>query len=810
MRLDDYLDDKLQYAADLDNLDDLLASVEEQRLQLQSQLDDASKSLQSARQSADERQASLQQQIDDFQALQQDIDLRLQIVAASDAPDEAIQRLEAPMRRLAKVDLAHKYLVLLQDVEDLRIEARSHLPKSPKAALEPYTKLKRLAAYLQELQVEADGAAVHLVTHVAAIADSLWEEMKKTMWTEMDGILAKKGWPKKVDPQSEVDDEWREGFEKSIDLQVPEILYSTQVITLLPMEVMAQNWVKEFRYHFMSDKETSNPRNIGSQCFPWVLTQLEEWDDFLRDNFGYILATRFADTAVADKMVYMDPTCALITSLLPVLREKVQHAMDVALQDPAFLSSLMGQLMTFDDDLRKRFNYDGGDVEKGWGGITSEVLDKHFDIWLKAERTFALERYQVIMSNPEARQIDYDYSGPGKTKPTYGAIRMIDLLRSVTSQYDRVKRFSHQLRFLIDIQLAILDQYHHRLRDGLDAYNASTSLAFKAISGASKEDLAALEGTGAFETLCKVFGSSDHVVSALKEWSNEEIFVEMWERLQARARGGEDQANLAGGMSHEQVKDRTSQSMGLTGDGGILFDETIKAYIARRQQAEDWLVAAVQDSHAKAFRPYIQRVQWTTISEDGGPIDPYALAITAELDEPLRILKRNLDFLSHALSTAVLRRLLRRVLASLQDNLYENVLAANRFTTLGAAQFLRDVHAVLSLVDRYVPDASAAMAFLADAVRLLNLPVDIGGSGDEFAGWDMEDEEDGEGGEKDGGDEAGEVAGEKRGELSLKRVSDRIFVDNTEARKVLEELGLEMLEPQHARRIVQNRVENSD
>ncbi|KAF3763655.1 hypothetical protein M406DRAFT_279700 [Cryphonectria parasitica EP155] len=765
----------------MENLDDLLASVEEQRAQLQSQLDDAARSLTTARQSADERQASLQQQIDDFQALQRDIDVRLQIVAASDAPDEAIQRLEGPMHKLAKVDLAHRYLVLLQDVESLREEARSHLPRNPKAALEPYTKLKRLAAYLQELQGPADGAAVHLVTHVAAIAESLWEEMKRTMWTEMDGILAKRGWPKKVDPRSDIDEEWRECFEKSIDLQAPEVLYSSGVVTLLPMEVMAQNWIKEFRYHFMSDNATSEPRNIGSQCFPWILAQLGEWDDFLREDFGYLLASKFTDTEVADKMVYMDPTCALITSLLPVVSEKVRSTMKVALKDPAFLSSLIGQLMDFDDNLRRQFSYDGGDVERGWGGLTSEVLDEHFDRWLKAERTFALERYQVIMASPDARQIDYDYSGPGKTKPTFGAVRVIDLLRSVTSQYNRIRRFSHQLRFLVDIQLAILDQYHQRLRDGLDAYNASTSLAFKAISGASKEDLAALQGTGALETLCKVFGSSDHVVSALKDWSNEEFFVEMWDRLQARARGSDDQNNLAGGMSHDEVRGRTSQSVGSTGDGGILFDETIKAYAARRQQAQDWLIAAVQDSQSKAFRPYIQRTQWLTISEDSSPIDPYTLAITAELDEPLSILKRNFDFLSHALSTAIFRRVVRRALESLQDNLYEHVLVANRFTTLGAAQFLRDMHAIFAIADRYVHDgSSAAMAFLADALRLLNLPVEVVAEGQEVQG------------------------------MSLKQVSDRVFVDNSEARRVLEELGLEMLEPQHARRILQNRVENSD
>lgn len=134
------------------------------------------------------------------------------------------------------------------------------------------------------------------------------------------------------------------------------------------------------------------------------------------------------------------------------------------------------------------------------------------------------------------------------------------------------------------------------------------------------------------------------------------------------------------------------------------------------------------------------------------------------------------------------------------------MLAANRFTTLGAAQFLRDVHAILDVVDRYIPDASGAMAFLADAARLLSLPVAVEGGSDPFS--------EGEGEQK--GVEGGGVEEDKRdgdedsGALTLKRASDRIFVDNNEARRVLEELGLDMLEPQHARRVVQNRVENSD
>jgi len=44
--------------------------------------------------------------------------------------------------------------------------------------------------------------------------------------------------------------------------------------------------------------------------------------------------------------------------------------------------------------------------------------------------------------------------------------------------------------------------------------------------------------------------------------------------------------------------------------------------------------------------------------------------------------------------------------------------------------------------------------------------------------------------------------------LSLKEASDRVFTDNTEAKKVLEELDIEILTPANARHILQRRVEN--
>lgn len=644
IRLEDYLDDRLQSAADLfpstvqsasqhgkDSEADapvltaLLASVDVQRVQLERQLDEATRALAAAQNSGADRAREVAVRVQEFRELQVRVDARMKELRAligeeGEAVDETkkveavgvdedgldawgggvdeedgsgdigggpevqdktsrqaseaavttrrhleqtIARLERPLAQLRRVRLTQAYLELLRDAEALRSEARQGTPSQTaaddsnkdartRAAVAAYVRLRRLSRALAETAAGGGGGgpqAAHLVAYIESATATVWEELKTSMTGELRAVLEKRKWPTAIDPEKAgeeegeaMDDEWRACCERLLELQMPELLASLdegqgrggggsggggwKVTTLLPFDVMAQTFVDAFRYHFMSrDRPTGDPRAVGTYCFPWFLSLVERWAAFFRASMGPLLAEKFAGAGhAANMLVYMDPVCAFITSMLPVVREKVAAVMqEAALGDPAFLSSFMGQLMTFDETIRTRFDYDSGDAEKGWGGLTSEVLDKHFDAWLTAEKDFALARFREIRSSKEARNIDYEYNGPGKMKPTYGAVRVTDLLRSVTTQYERIRRFSHKLRFLIDIQIAILDEYHDLLRDSLEAYYSMTSAVGRTLHGVTKEQLAELEGTGALETLCKVIGSADHIINSLRDWSNEEV-----------------------------------------------------------------------------------------------------------------------------------------------------------------------------------------------------------------------------------------------------------------------------------------------
>lgn len=108
--------------------------------------------------------------------------------------------------------------------------------------------------------------------------------------------------------------------------------------------------------------------------------------------------------------------------------------------------------------------------------------------------------------------------------------------------------------------------------------------------------------------------------------------------------------------------------------------------------------------------------------------------------------------------------------------LWTEVLMSQKFTALGAAQFVRDLDAICSLIERYVRDGSNALGSLLDAARLLNLP----------------------------------LIAQKEGDTSLEQASDVLFTDNTEAKKLLEGLHMESITPSNARHILQRRVEASN
>lgn len=136
-------------------------------------------------------------------------------------------------------------------------------------------------------------------------------------------------------------------------------------------------------------------------------------------------------------------------------------------------------------------------------------------------------------------------------------------------------------------------------------------------------------------------------------------------------------------------------------------------------------------------------------------------------------------FLHRALGTAPFRRIWHEALNDLQDLLWTDVLMRERFSTLGAAQFLRDLTAIWGVIDRYIPGGSLSalgMPRLKEAVHLLNLP----------------------------------TVPTLPSQMCLSEAYERVFLDNDSARKVIDDLGFETLTYLDARQVLQRRLEATD
>lgn len=749
-----------------------------------------------ASETAKAHSANLHQQIDRFNKQQATIDRRLLIVTRSETSDDAVHKFDSSMEKLRRLDIAKGYIDLLAEVEELSTQARRNFRASPQAALQPYLRLKILATALRKAQPAAEDAAPHLVDHVDQTAKVLWKQMKDAFASGFEETLTKMKWPNKdVNINEQVLAEWVSGVERLLELQEPELKAQESendsssskgdAVVLLPLEVMVKPLELRFQYHFDGDRPT-NRLDKPEYFLSHVAGLLNTYEEFFAVNLQPILSHHFRGSNLALNSCYIDSTSALITALLPMLRHKVFTLLPQVSKQPQLLSHLMHELMSFDVSLREEWGYDGGFGAEGWKGLTWEVLVKKdwFGTWLKVEKDFALSRYHNIIDAPESGEIDYDSVDPGATKPTKAAIRVNDLLETITDRYRPLTSFSQKLRFLIDIQIAIFDQFHDRLQSALEAYLTVTSALARAVQGVSKEEHAQLQGLGGLERLCRVYGSADYLEKKMRDWSDDVFFLELWDELQFRARSRSGRT-VAKDMTVEDVAGRTSSVVGSEDDSGALFDETANAYRRLRIRTEGIMQDLLSHDIRQSLRPYGRINPWSSLSSDSVPAS--SLSITAELDSAVQHLAAYLSFLSKVLAEAPLKRTCRQLALSMQSFLWDHVLMRNNFSTSGVAQFTRDLYALWEVFDRYLGpgQGETGMRKLKEAVGLLGMsiaPTREEGGADEVGG--------GEG-------------------LSIWEVEKRMFRDNESAREVLEELGIESLTETEARSVLERRLELS-
>ncbi|KAI9685280.1 MAG: hypothetical protein M1822_004653 [Bathelium mastoideum] len=818
-RVEDFLDNKLQSLADLETLDALLSDVQNQHNLLRKQLEDAEHNLHESKSAAEHHRAFIKGKAAEFQKGQDDIDRRLKIATGSDVSDDAIQRFEKSIDKLRQLDVANGYVELLREVNTLRDRSFSQLKISDQAALEPLRQLQTLNSQLVPLQAAAEGAAPHLLDHVVRTTSALRNHIRDSFAADYEGLLKKIYWPRPdaALPTPPLWQEWANCVGRLLDLQLPELESREEAmvsdpIVLLPLEVLVHPLELRFHYHFDGDKPT-NRIDKPEYFLSHVTDLLKTHNDFVVDNMQPILLDRLRGTDLAMNPIYIDATSAFITALLPILRKKIFPTLPQVAKQPQLLSHWMHEIMSFDNTIRNDWGYDGGYGIRGWNGLVWEILVKQgwFERWLQVERDFALSRYEAILEAPDSGVLDYDSVETSATKPTAATIRVNDLLETITERYRSLSSFQQKLCFLIDIQLDIFDRYHARLHGSVEAYLTRISTVGRSVTGISREDQEELKGVKGLDRLCRVYGSADYLERAMRDWSDEVVFLELWDELQDRARSHTNK-KIAGEMTLEDISQRTSNAVGKEQVTGALFDATANSYRRLRVRAEQLIVEALTNSVKNALKPYSRVNPWTT-SVAPGPASSGSYTTTAEIEPTISVLNSQLPFLARALAPVPLRRIVRQACQSTQTYLWTHIFMNHTFTTAGAQQFTADIKALIAVINRWTGTGQGEAGFqkIIEGITLLGLPIKerskSAANQTLVQTSTAEDEDDAWDDAQASTDNDAEVSSGSDGNRGLWEVGRRIFVDDESAREVLHELGLELLSEIEARAILKNRVE---
>ncbi|KAI5801476.1 TIP-1 family-domain-containing protein [Peziza echinospora] len=803
-RVEDFLNDKFQTLADLDTLDSLLSTVQSQQSLLRSQLEAAETEVQESEDRAEELSEQLIFQAELFQQDQENIDRRIEEEEAGVVLSEETQQVARELResadKLKRLNIAKGYVEFLQLVCALSDEARKQIDvNNPKAALVPYNKLQHLSKDLRKRHEETEEAAVHLVDYVERTSRELWDSMKEKLSGEMQAILKKMGWPSTTLDVKKYP-EFETAFVKLLDLQEPELEPAAGEVSpaLLPLEVMVNPLALRFRYHFEGDKQT-NRLDKPEWFFNHVLSLVEDYTPFITTNIQPLLDQYLPNSS-------RDAVLELITAVLPMLRRRIKNLLPSIVPHAQLLSHFIHEMIKFDTVLRDEYLYApyGLDADALWKGLTHEVLvkDDWFWQWLKVEKDFALTRYQSIIGADDAWQIDYDSVEDHEAKPTKSAIRLKDLLETITDRYRPLTSFNQRLRFLIDIQISILDQYHERLNSSVEAFRVLSSTIARAVQGTSREEAEALKGIPGLERLCRVYGSSMFLEACMRDWGEDVFFLELWEELQSRSSNHNKDEQLSGHLTIQDIADKTSSAVVSGEDDGALFDETAGAYKTLQHRTEEMIIHHIANSVIEELRAYSRITIWSSIDPDSSSSSgtnhthtPSSLTLSPEISQPLSTLSSSFSFLARALTTPVFLRIFRHTMANVQTYLYDYIVSRNQFSELGARQFGRDCQELWAVSGRFVSESGGignagvagsdvATRRLREAVTLLTLPVEeslVAGSGAE-------------------GDEKRKVPG-------LRSVVGVVFEDNEKARRVLEVLGVEALDVMEVRGLLRRRVE---
>ncbi|PSR80710.1 hypothetical protein PHLCEN_2v6626 [Hermanssonia centrifuga] len=455
---------------------------------------------------------------------------------------------------------------------------------------------------------------------------------------------------------------------------------------LYPLQALVQSISLRFKYHFEGTRQT-NRLDKPEWYFTHVLNASHEHRAFMENIVQRLLSsTEYRHIIAWREFTYL---------LLPLLHRKLRRTVPALVPHPPILAHTIYQALSFDSALKEEGfeirgtsataskGKDGKQEEKEqkWEGVSEVILGRRewFEAWMEGERVFAMDQYMEIISAQDAWLIIDDTGDDDESvidrelKPTNSARRVKALVEQVTDRYSPLPQFVHRTRFMIVVQLPLLESYHARISSSLDAFETLSSTFMRAVPGALGSDPARpgdpkrlTSGVDGVQRLCKALVSAKYLAAAMEAWGEDLFFLELWSEINRKA-ALRSRAEAAVSLPDPKgAEDDVPE--------GTIFEELVVQYGKLVGRAEEMIVHTVCSEVESSLRAHLisgNSTQSTPASNVDGDHD---IGLPPTLLGPIALLSSHLTYLQSSLPQATVTTLYRRIASHLATHILQRAI----------------------------------------------------------------------------------------------------------------------------------------
>lgn len=490
-------------------------------------------------------------------------------------------------------------------------------------------------------------------------------------------FLKEVDWPKVKSIPKSKHDRFSEILTKLLITQSTSMIDNYSPKTPEPLEafrLLVEPLDLRFQFHFEGDRDTNR-----SDKPEWVFSHFISVVDEHYDTLSTSVQTALNST---DRFKDRNAVHEFIVALLKPIYRKLDSLFPEISNSPKLLSHLVYETVTFDNQLKEMYFFVpyGNDQ---WRGVSGDMLARSdwFEKWLQVERESSVARYKEIIESDTAFTLDWEVVGPNETKPTHSAINLKDLLEGITEHYSSLRSVNYRMRFLLDIQIDIIEKYYEKLRDSIDAFDSMSSSLVRAVGGMSAESAKMVTGINGLERLCRIYGSLDYIASTLETWGQELFFLELWDdicSLSAKKKSLDRKVAQAVDSSSATIPENED-------DEGTLFDETVASYNKLKNRVTLTISSVLKKELQHSMDDYFKTSYWKTDSS------PNSGEISSKLVQPIKVLSKELSFLRSFHTPNDFTLITRAFAADLSRYIWNYIIQSNQFSQYGAQQLSNDI-----------------------------------------------------------------------------------------------------------------------